>query len=112
MKKQLFVLFNYNKGIFTHILLNIFDLSEKGYEAGVVLESEACKFISEFENTDNEKWNRLKQENLIAAVCEVCAKAMNSLESAKRQNLPIDGSMFGHPPLEKWIQDGYHIMLN
>ena len=111
MKKQLFVIFNYNKGIFTHILLNIFDLNDKGYEVAIIFESEACKLISEFESSNNEKWNRLKQKNLIAAVCEVCAKAMKSLESAKRQNLPIDGSMLGHPPLEKWIKEGYHIML-
>ncbi len=111
MQKQLFVLFNFNKGIFTHILLNAFDLTEKGYEVGVIFESEACRLISEYETNNNEKWERLKNKNLIAAVCEVCAKAMNSLDSAKRQNLPIDGSMYGHPALEKWIKDRYQIML-
>ena len=57
MKKQLFVLFNNNKGIFTHILLNVFDLAQKGYEVGVVFESEACKLIIEYENKQYEKYN-------------------------------------------------------
>ena len=36
MKKQLFVLFNYNKGIFTHIMLNVLDLDKKGYDVGII----------------------------------------------------------------------------
>ncbi len=111
MRKQLFVVFTANKGIFTHILLNVFDLAEKGYEVGIILESEATKFISEYENKNYEKWEQLKEKYLLVAVCEVCAKAMGSLESAKRQNLPLDGRMYGHPPLEDWIQKEFSVML-
>lgn len=111
MEKQLFVLFNYNKGVFTHILLNVFDLAEKGYEVGVIFESEACKLISEYENKQYEKFDQLKEKKLIAAVCKVCAKAMDALESAQRQGLPIDGTLHGHPPLEAWIKKGFQVML-
>jgi intracellular sulfur oxidation DsrE/DsrF family protein len=111
MKKQIFVIFNFNKGIFTHILLNVFDLIEKGYEAGIILESEATKFITEYEEKEYNKWEKLKSEKLIFAVCEVCAKATGAFESAQRQGLPIDGRLSGHPPLEDWITKGYHIML-
>ena len=111
MKKQLFVLFHNNKGIFTHILLNVFDLADKDYEVGVVFESEACKLISEYENKQYDKFEKLKDEGLIAAVCEVCAKAMGTLESAQRQGLPIDGTLHGHPTLESWINNKFHIML-
>lgn len=111
MKKQLFVLFNYNKGIFTHILLNVFDLVEKGYEVGVIFESEACKLISEYETKNYDKFEKLKSHNLVAAVCEVCAKAMGALESTQRQHLPINGALSGHPPLESWIKDGFHVMI-
>jgi len=111
MKKQLFVLFNNNKGIFTHILLNVFDLAQKGYEVGVVFESEACKLIIEYENKQYEKYEKLKNKNLVAAVCEVCAKAMGALESVQRQSLPIDGTLHGHPSLETWIKTGFHVML-
>ncbi|MFW9996945.1 MAG: cytoplasmic protein [Candidatus Odinarchaeota archaeon] len=111
MNKQIFAIFTHNKGIFTHILLNVFDLAEKGYDVGVIFESEACKFVGDFEDASYDKWNRLKEKNLVAAVCEACSKAMGTLESAKRQNLPINGDLFGHPPLEHWIKDGYRIMI-
>lgn len=111
MKKQLFVLFNSNKGIFTHILLNVFDLAEKGYEVGVVFESEACKLINEYENKQYDKFEKLKEMKLVAAVCEVCSKAMGALEAAQRQELPIDGTLHGHPTLESWITRGFHVML-
>jgi hypothetical protein len=111
MKKQLFILFNFNKGVFNHILLNVFDLEQKGYEVGVIFESEACKLITEYEHTNYDKFERLKDKKLVIAVCEVCAKGMGALESAKRQDLPIDGRLFGHPPLEEWIKDGFHLMI-
>ncbi|MFX0152158.1 MAG: cytoplasmic protein [Candidatus Hodarchaeota archaeon] len=111
MRKQLFVLFNFNKGVFTHILLNVFDLEEKGYEVGVIFESEACKLITEYENVNYDKFDQLKEKQLITAVCEVCAKTMGALDSAKRQNLPIDGRLYGHPPLEEWIKNGFHLMI-
>lgn len=84
LKRQLFVLFHFNKGIFTHILLNVFDLADKGYVVGVVFESESCKLISEFEEHKYEKFEQLKKRKLVVAVCEVCAKTMGALESAKR----------------------------
>ncbi len=111
LKRQLFVLFNYNKGIFTHILLNLFDLADKGYPVGVIFESEACKLISEYENKKYEKYEELKKRELIFAVCEVCSKNLGVLESAQRQGLPIDGRMYGHPPLAYWIKLDYHVML-
>ncbi len=111
MNKQLFVLFNNNKGIFTHILLNVLDLAQKGYEVGVIFESEACKLISEYEDKKYEKFEQLKEKKLIAAVCEVCARAMGALESAQRQGLPIDGRLHGHPTLESWIKTGFQVML-
>ena len=111
MRKHLFVIFNYNKGIFTHIMLNVLDMNEKNYKVGIILESEACKFITEFENANNEKFEKLKEKELIIAVCEVCAKAMGALESAERQALPINGKLSGHPPLRDWIKLGYKVMI-
>ena len=111
MKKQLFVIFTHNKGIFTHIILNVLDLDEKGYEVGIIFESEACKFVSDLEKDTYEKWVKLKEKKLIVAVCEVCARATGALESAKRQGLPIHGDMSGHPPLREWIKHGYNVMM-
>lgn len=109
MKKELFVIFSDDKGKFVHILLNVFDFKEKGYDIGVIFESAACKLINDYENKNYDKWERLKSEKLIFAVCKVCAKATNSLESAQRQNLPIQDDLSGHPALEKWTREGYDL---
>jgi hypothetical protein len=111
MDKQLFVIFNDNKGIFTHVLLNVFDFHEKGYDVGVVFESVGCKLINEYEGKEYEKWERLKNKKLVAAVCKVCAKSVGALESAERQNLPIRDELFGHPPLEEWVKQGYKLIF-
>jgi len=86
-------------------------MKENNFEVGIIFESEACKFISDFENSNNEKYEKLKEKKLILAVCEVCAKAMGALESAKQQQLPINGKLSGHPPLKDWIKLGYEVML-
>lgn len=109
MEKQLFVVFSDNKSVFTHLLLNILDLNAKGYDVGVIFESSGCKLIDSYKEKD--KFKMLKEKGLIFAICEVCAKAMGVLESAKEQGLPINGELHGHPPLEKWIREDYHIMI-
>ena len=110
MRKQLFVVFNHNKGIFTHVMLNVLDMKKNKDEVGIIFESEGCKFITDYENGQNAKFEKLKEEQLILAVCEVCAKANGALESAKKQNLPINGELSGHPPLRDWIKLGYEVI--
>ena len=99
-----------NKGIFTHVMMNVLDFHTKGYEIGVVFESEGCKLIPMYEENKNEKFEKMKEFKLIASVCTVCAQASGALESAERQGLPIHDELFGHTPLEKWVKEGYEII--
>ena len=110
MEKMLFVIWTANKGIFTHIMMNVLDFKEKGYEVGVVFESEGCKLIKEYEDDSNEKYVKMKKLELIFSVCKVCAKGMGALESAEAQNLPIHDELWGHTPLEKWVAEGFKIV--
>ncbi|NPD88637.1 MAG: hypothetical protein HGN29_07925 [Asgard group archaeon] len=110
MEKMLFVIWTANKGIFTHVMMNVLDFKEKGYEVGVVFESDGCKHISEFESNTNEKFEKMKELKLIFSVCKACAKGMGALDSAKRQNLPIHDDLWGHTPLEKWVAEGFKIV--
>lgn len=110
MEKMLFVIWTANKGIFTHIMMNVLDFKEKGYEVGVVFESEGCKLIKEYEDDSNEKYVKMKKSELIFSVCKVCAKGMGVLESAENQNLPIHDDLWGHTPLEKWVAKGFKII--
>lgn len=110
MVKVLFVLWSANVGVFTHVMMNVLDFNDKGHDVGLVFESESCKLIAEYEEKKNEKYDKIKENNLIASVCKVCAQAMNSLESAQRQNLPIDDALWGHTPLEQWAKKGFQII--
>ena len=110
MKKLLFVIWSANKGTFTHIMMNALDFNKKGYEIGVVLESEGCKLIPMYEENVNEKFEKMKELGLIVSVCRACAQATGALESAEKQGLPIHDELFGHPSLEKWIKEGYELI--
>jgi hypothetical protein len=110
MKKILFVVWTDNKGIFTHIMMNVLDLNNKGNEVGVVFESEGCKLVLHYDENKNDKFEKLKELKLIASVCKACAQGMGALESAEKQNLPIHDEMWGHTPLEKWIAQGYELV--
>ena len=110
MKKLLFVIWTDNKGIFTHIMMNVLDLNEKGHKVGVVFESEGCKLVLHYDENKNDKFEKLKELNLIASVCKACAKGMGAFESAEKQNLPIHDDMWGHTPLEKWIAKDYELV--
>ncbi len=110
MKKILFVIWSANKGVFTHIMMNTLDLAAKQYEVGIVFESEGCKLVKDYEDHQNDKFDKIKEQGLIASVCKVCAQAMGTLESAEKQDLPIHDDLWGHTPLEKWIANGYDIV--
>ncbi len=110
MTKMLFVVWTANKGIFTHILMNLIDLNDKGHEVGLVFESEGCKLIKDYYENKNDKFEKIKELKLITSVCKVCAKSMGSLEIAEEQGLPIHDDLFGHTPLEKWISQDYQII--
>ena len=110
MKKLLFVIWSANKGTFTHVMMNVLDFHEKGYEVGVVFESEGCKLIPSYEENKNEKFERMKENKLIFSVCKVCANATGALESAERQNLPVHEALSGHTPLELWVKEDFDII--
>jgi hypothetical protein len=110
MEKLLFVIWTANKGIFTHIMMNVLDFKEKNYDVGIVFESEGCKLIVDYEENKNEKFEKIKELNLITSVCKVCANAMNALETAEKLGLPIHDDLWGHTPLEKWVREGYKII--
>ena len=110
MTKILFVVWTANKGIFTHIMMNLLDMNEKGHEVGLVFESEGCKLITEYHENKNDKFENIKDLKLIASVCKVCAKSMGAFELAEEQGMPIHDDLFGHTPLEKWVSQGYQIV--
>ena len=99
---------------FAHALLNANDLFEKGYDVKLIIEGSATKQIQEL--TDHQKpfanlYESIKENGIIDCVCKACANVMGIIESAKEQNLPLGDDLKGHPSIEKYIKQGYEIVI-
>ncbi|HPM76603.1 MAG TPA: cytoplasmic protein [bacterium] len=112
MKAALFA-FNGEPMCFVHVLLNAFDLRDKGWEATIVIEGSATKLVKEFHEHPDAPFAPLyrmaKEANLIGAVCQACANKMGSLDSAKEQGLPLGNDMAGHPSMSAYLDRGWQV---
>lgn len=97
-----------------HCWLNALDLNDNGSEVKVIVEGSATKLLHDYHNDEKAMFRplylKVKERDLIDAVCEACATKMGSLDSAKAEGLPIVGDMSGHPAMSKYLNDGYSII--
>ena len=111
--KYLVFAFNGETNCFVHALLNAEEFYEEGFDVKLVIEGSATKQVKLMNDPENEFANlyqRIKDKSLVDCVCRVCAKKMNSLDSAREQNLKICDSLSGHVSMAKYIKDGYEII--
>ncbi|MBU1238606.1 DsrE family protein [Myxococcota bacterium] len=113
MKKIALFAFNGDPMCFVHVLLYAMDFHTKNYDVKLVIEGSATKLVKELSNPDAPfapMYKKVKEAGLIDAVCIACSKKMGSYESAVAQQLPMDGTLNGHPSLESYVSRGYTIM--
>ena len=114
MKKIALFAFNGEPMCFAHVLLNAFDLKEKGYDARIIMEGSASRLIQVFDEDDTlpfaSLYKKAVADGLIDAVCDACSQKMGSKESAVAQGLPIVGDMKGHPSVASYLEQGFEIM--
>ena len=113
MRKTVLFVFNGDPMCFIHVLLNALDMSEKGQEAGIVVEGSATKLIPELvrdEHPLSGLWSKVKEKNLVYGVCRACSQKMETLESARDQSLPLLDDMYGHPGMAGYQDRGYEII--
>lgn len=112
MKAALFA-FNGEPMCFVHVLLNAFDMKEKGLEVAVIIEGSATKLVKTFNDDPSLPFANLyvkaKEQGLIDCVCMACANKMGSKESAVEQGLKLGDDMKGHPSMSKYIDAGYTV---
>lgn len=99
---------------FVHSLLNTLNLKEKGYDVKLVIAGRATQQVKEL--SDPEKsfanlYERAKKAGVIDCVCKACSALTKSLESAKKQGLPICGEMSGHPSMYRYMEEGYEVVV-
>lgn len=113
MVRYALVAFNGEAMCFTHVLLNALDMKSRGHEVTIIVEGSATKLIAAFNQPDapfHGLWRKVVDGGLIGAACKACCAKMGSLESAQQQGLPIDGEMSGHPPIARWLDDGWRVL--
>lgn len=112
-EKYLVFAFNGETNCFVHALLNVEDFYEEDFDTKLVIEGSATKQIKLMNNPDNkfyDLYQRVKAKRLIDCVCRVCAKKMDALASARKQNLNICDDLSGHVSMAKYLKEGYEII--
>jgi hypothetical protein len=115
MKKKIAVFaFNGEPICFIHALMNSIEMKEKGYDVKLIIEGAATRLVKEAmgdKKPFTDLYEKAKNSGLIDCVCKACAAKMESLESAKEQNLVLCDEMFGHPSMTRYLEEGYEIIV-
>jgi hypothetical protein len=113
MKKVALFGFNGELMCFAHVLLNAFDMQERGYEVTIVIEGSATKLIRNLDKPEapfSNLYRKAKESGLIAGTCKACTAKMGTLAEAEAQNLPLLGDMSGHPSISSYMEQGYTVL--
>lgn len=113
MKKIALVAFNGEAMCFVHVLLNALDMADHNMEVKVVIEGSATRLVKDLNDPAKPfagLYKQVKDRGLIDCVCKACAAKMESIESAKVQNLPLCDDVSGHPSLRKYMEKGFEII--
>jgi hypothetical protein len=109
-EKVLFVAFNGGDMSGVHVFLNALEMKEKGFDVKIMMEGGATKHIKGFADSKSlfsSLYAKVKKDKLIDCVCKTCAEMTGALESAKAQGLKICDDMEGHPPISRYVENGY-----
>lgn len=114
MNKIILFAFNGEPMCFAHVLLNAFDMETKGCDVRIVIEGSATKLVKALHEDSSLPFAKLYRkavdENLIDGVCEACSAKMGSKESAAQQGLRLLGEMNGHPSINRYLEEGFHVL--
>jgi hypothetical protein len=99
---------------FAHVLLNAFDLKEKGHDARIIMEGSATRLVRDLHEDESlpfaKPYKKAVADGLIDAVCDACAQKMGSKESALAQGLNLVGEMNGHPSISRYLDEGFEVL--
>jgi hypothetical protein len=109
MRKFAVFVFNGDEMCFMHSMLNVLDLSNKGYEALLIIEGQAVKLVEKMQK-GNQLFKKLEEKDLIAGVCKACSAKLGVLDYNKDSGLVLLDDMNGHPSMEQYIKDDYEII--
>jgi hypothetical protein len=112
-KNYVLFAFNGDPVCFVHVMLNAFDLRERGFGVKVVLEGSAVTVVRELNRPDAPfagLWKKFRDSGLIDVVCRACSAKLGVTEDVEAQGLPLGGDMNGHPAMSGYIEEGYSLI--
>jgi hypothetical protein len=113
MKKVVLFAYNGEPMCFIHVLLNAIDMSERGYEAKIVIEGAATKLVPELATEANPMhrlYEKAKGLDLIDGACKACSNKMGVLEEIKAEGLWLLDEMNGHPGMAQYLEEGFKVI--
>ncbi len=111
MKKVVYFAFQKEKMCFMHILYNMLDLHEKGHTVKLVIEGASTALVQPLIEENNLMFKKVMDLKLIDSVCKVCAVQMKAYDFIKKETqLKLVDEMFGHPPMEPYLKEGYQVI--
>ena len=113
MNKVVFFVFRPDPMCFMHAILNAMDLEEKGMWGEMVIEGEATKLVPEVSRPDhflNSLYLKVKQRGMIYGACLACSTKMGVAEAIAAEDIPLIGTMSGHPPMAPFIKQEYTVI--
>ena len=112
--KYVIFLFNDDEMCMVHAFLYVKELNEKSIDAKIVLEGKATKvpkLYADGKGLVGKKYLEAKERGWIDCVCKACSAVMKSLEFAEKEGLRICDDLNGHVSMEKYIKEGYNIVV-
>ncbi len=113
MKKIALFAFSEDLGVFAHVMMNAIDMKKRGYEAKIIIETKATRFVKDL--MDEQKpfaglFKKVKEEGLIDGVCKACSAMTGAQEAAKQQGLRLLDEMNGHPGIARYLEEGFTVL--
>ena len=113
MTKVVIFAFRSDPLCFSHVLLNVLDMEDKGMWGEIVLEGEATKLVpimAEEGHFLNQMYQLARGKGLFWGACRACATKMGVVEEIEAEQIPLQGDMSGHPPMSHFFKEGYTIL--
>ena len=111
MEKILFYVMEGEKMCFNHVILNAEALLDAGKEVKIILEGKSVKLPKVLEDEKNPLYKKLLEAGVIVGVCKACSKVLGAYEENERLGLTLLDDMKGHAGMEKYVSEGYQVLV-
>lgn len=114
MRKTALFAFNGEMMCFMHVLLNAWDLHQRGETVLVVVEGQATGLLPELADPQHSlhaMYARVVDAGVLAGACRACSGKMGVLGAIQALDIPLLDEMQGHPAIGTYHEQGYTVMF-